>query len=151
MASVRTTAAERLLERHGEGALRWIRQAFEESPSGQEHILDLIDHRYGEGGRKFLVQVLESGSSEAIRATAAKSLSQFQHPDVATALRKVLLNTDPAREPWLTSEVIWSLQDSTDPAVSGRVRRLAEDSTIDEKLRERARYILHRQRKRADA
>ena len=151
VASVRTTAAERLLERHGEGALRWIRQAFEESPSGQEHILDLIDHRYGEGGREFLVQVLESGSSEAIRATAAKSLSQFQHPDVATALRKVLLNTDPAREPWLTSEVIWSLQDSTDPAVSGRVRRLAEDSTIDEKLRERARYILHRQRKRADA
>jgi HEAT repeat protein len=149
--SVQSIAAACLLERHGEGAMRWIRQAFEESPSGQEHILDLIDHRYGEGGRKFLVQVLESGSSEAVRATAAKSLSQFQHPDVATALRKVLLNTDPAREPWLTSEVIWSLQGSTDPAVSGRVRRLAEDSTIDEKLRERARYILHRQRKRADA
>ena len=150
VASVRITAAERLLERHGEGALRWIRHAFEESPSGQEDILELIDGRHGEAGREFLIDSLESGSREAVRATAAKKLFQFQHPDVAVALRKVLLNADPAREPYLVSELIWSLRGSIDPAVTGLVRRLAEDPTVDEKLRERARYIIHRQAKGAD-
>jgi HEAT repeat protein len=139
---IRFRAADILVARHGERALRWLAEAFEENPSERASILESIDRRYGDDGREFLIQVLESGMDQHVRALAAKQLSRRARAEISAVLATVLRKADSAREPILVSELIWGLRDSADREVVVRIKSIAEDQTVAKKLRERAGLIV---------
>jgi hypothetical protein len=140
-----------IIERHAEGALHWVTEAFEEHPTGRRSLLGLIDRTHGEAGTKYLMQVLDSGLDEAVRAAAAKKLSDREDPGVSASLERAFRKADPTKEPVLVSELLLGVQHSEDPAVGARIKSIAEDETAAEKLRERAQWVRASRKARADA
>lgn len=141
--NVRAYALANLWERYGERTLSWLLKAFEENPSRNYGVVELVDWRFGEAGREFLIRIIESGADEAVRAKAVTAVSRFKRPD-DTALEIALQKADATAEPYLVEKLILAMRDSRNPAVMARIRSFAEDPTVTEKLREVAQYILRR-------
>ena len=124
---IRTVAAGALFRRHQGGALRWLRVAFAEDPAARASLLDSIGTNYGEGGREFLLGILNSDFDQKVRARAAANVHRFSGEEARVALTDALEKADAATEPDLVFYLVRGLTHSTDPRVIARLRSIAED------------------------
>jgi hypothetical protein len=96
--SIRTIAADEIFRRYGAEGLAWLIRSFNEDPAGQSSILGLIDWRFGDAGRKFLIDVTKSDLDARIRRRAERQLSRGRDGSAALADSAGALREHPGEE-----------------------------------------------------
>ncbi|HVW85492.1 MAG TPA: hypothetical protein VHB50_12465, partial [Bryobacteraceae bacterium] len=96
--SIRAIAADEIFRRYGAEGLAWLIRSFQEDPAARFSLLSLIDWRFGEAGRKFLIDVTKSDLDARIRERAERQLSRGRDGSAALADSTSTLHEHPGEE-----------------------------------------------------